>query len=105
MAILKQMGAGPHHDWAVRGTEIRIGSVTVDAAAHQGEGDTIVDVYVKPDGSYALQGPGAFAANITIRGRSYREEPGADNQGHPGMARIPEPLDANAVEITLWSKP
>ncbi|MCW5257381.1 hypothetical protein D8B23_20875 [Verminephrobacter aporrectodeae subsp. tuberculatae] len=105
MAILKQMGAGPHHEWAVRGTEISIGNVTVDAAAHQGEGDTIVDVYVKPDGSYALMGPGAFAANITIRGRRERKEPGTDDKGHPTTTRIPEPLDGDAVEITLWPKP
>lgn len=105
MAILKLMGAGPHHDFAVRGAEITIGTVTVDAAAHQSDGNTNVDVYVKKDGSYALKGPGAFAANVVIPGRRYREEPGTDDEGKPTIDRIPEPLDANSVEVTLWPKP
>ena len=105
MAILKLMGAGPHHDFAVRCAEITIGTVTVDAAAHQSDGNTNVDVYVKKDGSYALKGLGAFAANVVIPGRRYREEPGTDGEGKPTIDRIPEDIDANAVEVTIWPKP
>ena len=49
MAIIKLMGAGPHHDFAVSGTEITIGTIKVDAAAQQGEGAAVVDVYVKKE--------------------------------------------------------
>ena len=80
-------------------------NVTVDAAAQQGDGNVVIDVYARRDGSYALKGPGAFAANITIPARRYREEPGTDGEGKPTIERIPEPLDANAVEVTLWPKP
>ena len=105
MAILKLMGAGPHHDFAVSKGEITIGNVTVDAAAQQGDGNVVIDVYARHDGSYALKGPGAFAANITIPARRYREEPGTDGEGKPTIDRTPEPLDPNAVEIVLWPKP
>lgn len=109
MAIMKLQGAGPHHDVAVRGTEITVGTIAVDAAAKQGDGETIVDVYVKKDGSYSLKAANAafaaFAANIIIPARRYHDEPGTDAEGKDVINKVADPLDANAVEITLWPKP
>lgn len=105
MAIIKLMGAGPHHDFAVSGTEITIGTIKVDAAAQQGDGAVVVDVYVKKDGSFSQKGPGAFAGHVAIPGRRYREEPGTDGEGKPTINRIPEDIAANAVEVTIWPKP
>lgn len=106
MAIMKLQGAGPHHDVSVRGTEITVGTIAVDAAAKQGDGETIVDVYVKKDGIYSLKATNAaFAANIIIPARRYHDEPGTDAEGKDVINKVADPLDANAVEITLWPKP
>lgn len=104
MATLKLMGAGPHHDVAINANKITIGTITVDAEEHQADGLVNVDVYVKKDGSYSLKGTGAFAANIAIPGRRYREVAGTDTEGKPTIDHVPEALDPNAVEVSLWPK-
>ncbi len=109
MAILKLTGPGPHHDVSIRGAEITVGTVTVDAEALQSDGQVIVDVYVTTSGKFNLEGPGAFAANIVIPGRRYREEL-VEREGEDGeesvssTTYVAESLDPNAVEVTIWPK-
>ena len=84
MPIMEYLGQAPHHQPTIDKTIITIGSVAIDAAQAQGDGETVIDIYQRTDGGYQPSGPGNFALTIAI------------------PARRAAPLDMDAVRITVW---
>lgn len=94
--ILMQAGQ-PVANLSVSGTLITIAGVEIDAAARQQ--DVSVFVEVRGDASGAVEGgDGPYLAQIHIPARRYEEELNEAEE----TVLVPQPLDSNAVEITLW---
>ena len=103
MAMIKTVGAGPHHDFSTNAAIVTIGTVEIDTDARQDDSDVVIDVFYKA-GTYGEDVAGAFAAQIKIPARRYVESLSVDEQENEITIREPLPLDSNAVEVTIWSK-
>lgn len=99
---LKQPGQ-PVADFAVNGAQITIAGVLVDCEALQQDTTEIVEVRQSSAGVH-IGGDGAYLAQIEIPARTYANAPAAsgegDDQAQP--ANLAQPLDANAILVTLW---
>lgn len=89
--------------FAIDGSRITLGGLTLDCAEHQR--DEAVTLEVR--GSAAaptLGGDGPYLATIRIPARQYTEQAGAPDPmtGVPTLERVPLPLDPDAVELILW---
>lgn len=92
---LKQPGL-PVADFAVYGTVVTVAGVAIDCAARQQDGAVVVEIRLSDLGP-SEGGDGAYLAQIAIPARRFDEIETED-----GVQRLPQPLDPNAVEITLW---
>ncbi len=83
---------------------LTIGDVTIDYAAEQQ--DAAAEIVVRHSaGKFVRDGDqGAIVAIVRIPARRYTERPGDIDPmtGEPTVARVSEPLDANAVSVELW---
>ena len=99
---LKQPGQ-PVADFAVNGAQITIAGVLVDCAALQQDTTEIVEVRQSSAGVH-IGGDGAYLAQIEIPARTYADAPApageGDDQAQPES--LAQPLDANAILVTLW---
>lgn len=99
---LKQPGQ-PVADFAVDGAQITIAGVLVDCKALQQDTTEIVEVRQSSAGVH-IGGDGAYLAQIEIPARTYANAPaasgGGDDQAQPES--LAQPLDANAILVTLW---
>ena len=94
--ILMQAGQ-PVANFSGSGTLINIAGVEIDAADRQQ--DVSVFVEVRGDASGAVEGgDGPYLAQIRIPARRYDEALNEEEE----TVLVPQPLDSNAVEITLW---
>ncbi len=83
---------------------IQVGDITIDYAAEQRDEATQI-VIRHYQGAFVRDGEeGAIVAIVRIPPRQYSEQPGeADPMtGEPGVERVAQPLDVNAVSIELW---
>lgn len=86
----------PVADFAVSGTTVTVAGVAIDCAVRQQ--DTAVTVEIRAnDAGPSEGGDGAYLAQIAIPARRYTEIETNDGTQHE-----PQPLDPNAVDITLW---
>lgn len=84
MPIMEYLGQAPHQPVTIDKTIITVGTVVIDAAQAQNDGETVIDIYQRTDGGYQQSGPGNFAITIAI------------------PERRATPLDMDAVRITVW---
>jgi len=96
-------------DFAVAGNLITVAGLTIDCAARQQ--DTAVTIEVRSHLDEVIEGgrEGAYLAHIHIPARTFTEvaslvEDDASEDGDMGggVALAPDPLDHNAVVVTLW---
>ncbi len=83
---------------------LTVGDITIDYAAEQRD-DAAQIVIRHHQGAFARDGEeGAIVAIVRIPPRQYSEQPGeADPMtGDPGVERVAQPLDVNAVSLELW---
>lgn len=102
--VLKQPGQAVA-DFSVSGSTVIVAGIAVDCAARQSDVTEIVEV--RQDGGQAqIGGEGAYLAHIEIPPRTYREvattEQGEQPEGAQNTEPAAEPLDPNAILITLW---
>ena len=92
-------------DFAVDGAKITIAGVLVDCEALQQDTTEIVEVRQSSAGVH-IGGDGAYLAQIEIPARTYANAPAASSEGEGDDQAQPEslaqPLDANAILVTLW---
>lgn len=90
-------------DFAVDGAKMTIAGVLVDCEALQQDTTEIVEVRQSSAGVH-IGGDGAYLAQIEIPARTYANTPAAagegDDQAQPES--LAQPLDANAILVTLW---
>lgn len=99
MAQIKLIANGQVvNDFAVNGTEITVAGLTVDAAEHQSDSETVLEIRTGSDGP-RLGGDGDFLAHIHVPAARYIETEG---EGDEGGTRDQVPLDPNEVLIILW---
>ncbi|WP_269497175.1 hypothetical protein [Castellaniella sp. S9] len=93
----------PVSDFAIAGTLVTVGDVSIDCAAR--EGDTAVLIEIRNNNGLITEGgAGAYVAQIEIPARRYETvivEPEGGEQG-PSEAQEPVALDPDAVTVTLW---
>ena len=92
---LKQPGL-PVADFAVYGAVVTVAGVAIDCAARQQDGAVVLEIRSNETGP-GEGGDGAYLAQIAIPARRFDESETDD-----GVQRRPQPLDPNAVAITLW---
>lgn len=99
---LKQPGQ-PVADFAVNGAQITIAGVLVDCAALQQDTTEIVEVRQSGAGAH-IGGDGAYLAQIEIPARTHTTTtvPAEEEDGEPQTVTQAQPLDANAILVTLW---
>ncbi|WMC11778.1 hypothetical protein PU634_05265 [Oceanimonas pelagia] len=103
---LKQSGS-PVADFAVSGNMVTVAGLSIDCAARQE--DTAVTIEIRAHKGEVVEGgqDGAYLAHIHIPARTYTEVPaeggeeGLDGE-QPQSERVADPLDHNAVVVTLW---
>ena len=94
--ILMQPGL-PVASFSVDENLISIAGVAIDAAERQQ--DVAVYIEVRGTGSEAMEGDdGPYLAQVHIPARRYDEALNEEEE----TVLVPQPLDSNAVEITLW---
>ncbi|MCO7215996.1 hypothetical protein [Halomonas sp. OfavH-34-E] len=94
----------PVAEFSVSGTTVTVGGVAVDCAARQADSSTVVEVR-RNNGVAEEGGTGAYLAHIEIPARTYHEEQAAESGAEgeePGTIQVADPLDPDAVVITLW---
>lgn len=97
---LKQPGQ-PVADFAVNGAQITIAGVLVDCEALQQDTAEIVEVRQSSAGVH-IGGDGAYLAQIEIPARTYANVPAASGDDQAQPESLAQPLDANAILVTLW---
>jgi len=98
----------PVADFAISGTSVTVAGHTIDCAARQQ--DVAIIIEIRDHNGTAIEGDqGAYLAQIQIPAKRYAalevEELDEDEDGlqqEAPAAPVPEPLDTNAVLITLW---
>jgi len=101
----------PVADFAISGTTVTVAGLSIDCAARQQ--DVAIILEIRNHNGTVIEGDqGAYLAQIQIPARRYAE-PENETFGDEGddefigpqdapAAPTPEPLDTNAVIITLW---
>lgn len=89
--------------FAIDGSRITLGSLSLDCAEHQRDEAVTLDVRGSASAPM-LGGDGPYLASIRIPARQYAEQQGATDPmtGEPAIERVPLPLDPDAVELILW---
>lgn len=94
----------PVAEFSVSGSTVIVAGVHVDCAARQGDSTTLIEVRSNK-GVAEEGGSGAYLAHIEIPPKTYREEEGdaasADSED-ASTVKVADPLDPDAVVITLW---
>jgi len=99
----------PVADFAISGTTVSVAGLTIDCAARQQ--DVAIIIEIRSHNGAVIEGDqGAYLAQIQIPARRYtepeQEGEGEGDEASDGMqdaaAPQPDPLDTNAVLITLW---
>lgn len=90
-------------DFAVDGAKITIAGVLVDCEAIQQDTTEIVEVRQSSAGVH-IGGDGAYLAQIEIPARTYANAPATAGEGEDQVqpTSLAQPLDANAILVTLW---
>lgn len=93
----------PVAEFSVSGSTVIVAGVEIDCAARQGDSTALIEVR-RNSGVAEEGGSGAYLAHIEIPPKTYREEDdGATTDGEEaGTVKTAEPLDPDAVVITLW---
>jgi len=101
----------PVADFSISGTVVTVGGYEIDCAERQQNVAVIVEIR-RLDGVVYEGDQGAYLAQIQIPARSYsvtfvESEPGNIDSSEPGLqgateTRQAQPLDTNAVVVTLW---
>jgi len=97
----------PVADFGISGTSVTVAGHTIDCAARQQDVAIIIEIR-NYNGAVIEGDQGAYLAQIQIPARRYAEPESEsfddDESGtmQDATAPVPEPLDTNAVVITLW---
>lgn len=98
-------GPGPHPEIATNGTELSVGSLTLDAAERQGDRAQVIDIRCDGEGQLSEGGGGRNVASIHIPPMRHEEvetgETGED--GEPEIERRAIELNGQDVRVTLWT--
>lgn len=86
----------PVADFAVSGAIVTVAGVAIDCAERQQDIAVTIEIRANQGGP-SEGGDGAYLAQIAIPARRYD-----DIETDDGVQHEPQPLDPNAVEITLW---
>lgn len=94
----------PVAEFSVFGSTVTVAGVAVDCAARQADASAVIEVR-RNSGVAEEGGSGAYLAHIEIPAKTYHEEEseeaGADGE-EAGTVMVADPLDPDAVVITLW---
>jgi len=94
----------PVAEFSVSGPTVTVAGVAVDCAARQADASTVIEIR-RNNGVAEEGGSGAYLAHIEIPAKTYHEEaseePAMDGE-EPGTVTVADPLDPDAVVITLW---
>jgi len=101
----------PVADFAISGSVVTIGGYEIDCAERQQDVAVIIEIR-RMDGIVTEGDQGAYLAQIQIPARRYsvsftEQEQNTEDSPDPGLQgateiREAQPLDTNAVVITLW---
>ncbi|MGP8289049.1 hypothetical protein ACT3OH_02120 [Vreelandella zhanjiangensis] len=94
----------PVAEFSVSGNTVVVAGVEIDCAARQSDSTTLIEVR-NNNGVAEEGGSGAYLAHIEIPPKAYREEENDDATAdgeEAGTVKVAEPLDPDAVVITLW---
>lgn len=103
---VQTQGPGPHPDFAIAGSVVTVGNLSIDCAERQGDIQTVIDLR-RAGGAIREGGDGHQVASIHIPPRRYEMVETAeadDGEDGPGEARQALPLDPNEVLVTIWTE-
>lgn len=112
MQITMQSIGQPVSDFSVSGATITVSGKLIDCSIHQADTETSLNVVKMSDGKIEVNPKkgGYGLAIITIPAKTYQSKPALDVDGNPvldmngspSVTREPNPLDPNAIAVTLW---
>ncbi|WP_319557890.1 hypothetical protein [Thiomicrorhabdus sp.] len=100
---LKQPGQ-PVANFGFNSTSITVNSLTIDCAEHQADSKVTVEIR-DVNGVASVGDTGAYLAVIEIPAKTYTEVDTGETDPEteqPIFESVAEPLDPNAIAITLW---
>lgn len=98
--ILKSPGQ-PVADFSVSGNSIVVSGLQIECAQRQEDSTVVIEVREHAGAVVEGGGKGAYLAHITIPPRQYTTETTGEGEDEETTQTI-QPLDHNAVVVTLW---
>lgn len=100
---LKQPGQ-PVANFAFNGASISVNELTIDCADHQADSKVTVEIR-DANGETLVGDSGAYLATIEIPAKTYTDADTGEidpETEQPIFEKTADPLDPNAIVITLW---
>lgn len=94
----------PVAEFSVSGSVVTIDGVSVNCAERQSDSSTVIEIR-RNNGVTEEGGAGAYLAHIEIPAKTYHEEESdtaSEGGEEPGTVQVADPLNPDAVVITLW---
>lgn len=94
----------PVAEFSVAGSIVTVAGVVVDCASRQADASAVIEIR-RNSGVAEEGGAGAYLAHIEIPAKTYHEEESdtaSEGGEEPGTVQVADPLNPDAVVITLW---
>lgn len=106
--IISEVSKGQKAPYSVSGTELTVGTVTIDLQQRQRSVQNVIDICLDNQLQTMREGLGAwYVATIVIPPRKWQLVPTGelDDEGDEIMAEEELPLNMSSVELRLWGLP